>query len=364
MFLQRISRTNLTTCIARRFHSPGTDRIRTAQRCGWDHRASARSAEVLLLLCLGGGICTFGIESQATCEEDRLEAWRQRWKAGRTTWHRNGPNNVLLEHYDRFLGDGEGTDVKTEGRTTEQHRTLVPLCGKTLDMPFLAEKGHEVVGVDGVEAAAFQLQRDSWLNFRSSNLTVPPPDGNSKSSAHYIAATTFEGERPGYVFKTGDEGLGYYRDNISIKIFQDTRQPLTFIVGDFLDMRPDVIGTFDRLWDRGSLVAIQPEEREAYLAVCDSLLDPGGQVLLTTMDYDQDLIKGPPYSLPLKEVKCLYGQGLGYKVELLSRHNEQEEYKGGKWSAIPANGLHECAFLLTKPGGRKKSFWSWLWIFG
>ncbi|CAN0378209.1 unnamed protein product, partial [Discosporangium mesarthrocarpum] len=95
-------------------------------------------------------------------------------------------------------------------------RILVPLCGKTVDMPFLAGKaGHEVVGVEGVEAAAWQLQRDSWLSFRTSELKVPPASSAADLAGArpgFIAASKFEGAKRGYVFKMGEEGLGYYLD--------------------------------------------------------------------------------------------------------------------------------------------------------
>lgn len=42
-----------------------------------------------------------------------------------------------------------------------------------------------------------------------------------------------------------------------------------------------------RIWDRGALVALRPEDREDYVRVCDSVLAPGGKILLATLVYDQ-----------------------------------------------------------------------------
>lgn len=47
-----------------------------------------------------------------------------------------------------------------------------------------------------------------------------------------------------------------------------------------------------RIWDRGALVAVRPQDRENYVAVCDSLLEPGGRILLATYDYDQEKRQG------------------------------------------------------------------------
>lgn len=47
-----------------------------------------------------------------------------------------------------------------------------------------------------------------------------------------------------------------------------------------------------RIWDRGALVAVRLEDREDYVATCDSLLEPGGRILLGTLVYDQEKMKG------------------------------------------------------------------------
>lgn len=45
-------------------------------------------------------------------------------------WHREKPNAILVDNYDTFIGPN-GASV----------RVLVPLCGKTVDMPYLAQRG-------------------------------------------------------------------------------------------------------------------------------------------------------------------------------------------------------------------------------
>lgn len=75
--------------------------------------------------------------------------------------------------------------------------------------------GHEVVGVDGVEAAAWQLQRDSWLKFEVTHREPSSVGGNRPS---FIPAPTFQKRRSGYVFKTDSMGTGYYIDAKAIKV--------------------------------------------------------------------------------------------------------------------------------------------------
>lgn len=60
-----------------------------------------------------------------------------------------------------------------------------------------------------------------------------------------------------------------------------------------------------RVWDRGALVALRPEDREDYVRVCDSVLAPGGRILLATMVYDQSAKKGADEFFFLFKNLCL-----------------------------------------------------------
>src|SRR5690348_16253628 len=61
--------------------------------------------------------------------------WLQRWQEGRTGWHRDAVMPLLEQHWPA-LGVPHGT------------RVLVPLCGKSLDMAWLASQGLRVRGVE------------------------------------------------------------------------------------------------------------------------------------------------------------------------------------------------------------------------
>ena len=70
-------------------------------------------------------------------------------------------------------------------------------------------------------------------------------------------------------------------------------------------------GRFDRIWDRASMVAIDPTLREEYVKVMGKNIQPGGQILLVTIEKrtgtnDDALKKGPPYSISESEVRKLY----------------------------------------------------------
>lgn len=49
-------------------------------------------------------------------------------------------------------------------------------------------------------------------------------------------------------------------------------------------------------------MALRPEDREDYVATCDSMLEPGGKILLVTMKYEQSAKKGASSTL----CKCFF----------------------------------------------------------
>ena len=173
------------------------------------------------------------------------ESWLERWREGRIGWHEDGGNASLRKHWS------------TEGR-----RVLVPMCGKTLDMLWLAERGNEVVGVELSEIAvrAFFEENDLPYSVR-------------------------RGRMPAYA---ADE-----RD-------------ITIYCGDLFDF--DEPG-FTGWYDRGALVATPAEQRPAYARHIDALLAADACKLLITLEYDDKVATGPPYSISPREI-------LGYWPEL------------------------------------------------
>lgn len=83
-------------------------------------------------------------------------------------------------------------------------------------MRFPFALGHEVVGVEAAETAAWQLQRDAWLKFETSQ--QPAAAAGNERRPGFIPAPTFDKKRSGYVFTTDDKGTGYYLDTNAIKV--------------------------------------------------------------------------------------------------------------------------------------------------
>ena len=66
--------------------------------------------------------------------------WLERWEKGETGWHRDDVHPRLVEHWPALA-------------LPTKSRVLVPLCGASLDMGWLARQGHEVIGVELAQRA-------------------------------------------------------------------------------------------------------------------------------------------------------------------------------------------------------------------
>jgi thiopurine S-methyltransferase len=79
-------------------------------------------------------------------------------------------------------------------------------------------------------------------------------------------------------------------------------------------LRAADIGDCIGLYDRAALIALPPAMRAAYMQLLSALLPARCRGLLVTLDYDQSLLAGPPFSVGDEEVR----QGLaGWQVDEL-----------------------------------------------
>jgi hypothetical protein len=106
---------------------------------------------------------------------------------------------------------------------------------------------------------------------------------------------------------------------------------LSLYCGDFFKLPP--APQFTRVWDRASLVALDPPTRVKYVETITKALAPGGVILLQTLHRaagpPDSLAGGPPFSVSDDDVRALYARcarGSGSSSErrtmhaLLTRH--------------------------------------------
>ena len=140
----------------------------------------------------------------------------------------------------------------------------MPLCGKSLDMRYLAESGHEVIGVEMSEIAIESFFREGDDTFER------------------------ESSSCGTSFRSGR---------------------ITIHCGDVFDLAAAELSGVHSVFDRAALVALPWETRAAYARHLLGLLPPGGCIFLITLEYDQDLVAGPPFSVLEDHVWELFDTG-------------------------------------------------------
>ncbi len=209
--------------------------------------------------------------------------WHEFWSRDRQGFHEGRVNAYLSRHFPSFgLKPGEGV--------------FVPLCGKAVDLRWLAEQGHPVTGVELSAVAIESFFAESELPYERSE----------------------------------EDGFTVYR-SINITLYQ----------GDYMELRPRHVDTCRLIYDRASLVAIEDFNRPAYARQMQRIL-PRTPMLLVTLEYDQSRMEGPPFSVPLDEVRALYEPA--YRVNELEAQEQIDERP--RWRDIGLESLRERALKL------------------
>jgi thiopurine S-methyltransferase len=176
---------------------------------------------------------------------------------------------------------------------------FVPLCGKSLDLLWLLERGHCVTGVElsAVALESFCMEQG-----------IPARRRMLDDFDLYEAANL-------YLYH-----------------------------GDFFALNCELLGAFAAVYDRAALISWMPELRVAYVEHMTTLTSPGTQTLLITMEYLQAQMSGPPFSVGADDVERLYARN--HSIQRLSRHdilaNEPRLRSRG------LTELHEVCYRLTR----------------
>ena len=193
------------------------------------------------------------------------EFWHDRWQRGEIGWHRDTINTRLLDFWSQL-------------QTQTGSRVLVPLCGKSRDMLWLAGEGHRVLGVEISPVAVEAFFEESGLEAK---IEARPP------FRHYCA------------------------DEIEI------------LCGNFFDLEPGHVADVRAVYDRAALIALPGEMRPRYVSHLFDLLPPLPAMLLVTLDYPQQQMQGPPFSVSDAEVRTLFGDRC--RIDCLSSWDALEE---------------------------------------
>jgi thiopurine S-methyltransferase len=187
--------------------------------------------------------------------------WLQRWQEGRTGFHGAEVMPLLMKHWPSL-------EVPATGRV------FVPLAGKTLDMHWLAGRGHEVLG-----AELSPLAVDAF--FAEAGLT--PEVSTAADGMHHRAGR------------------------------------IDLVCGDVFALSASTLGDMAAVYDRAALIALPPAMRRQYVDEVYGRLPPGCRGLLITLEYPQAEMEGPPFSVEEAEVRALFAPA--WELELLERRD-------------------------------------------
>ena len=87
-----------------------------------------------------------------------------------------------------------------------------------------------------------------------------------------------------------------------------------------------------------------PDQRAHYARLLAELLPSGGPVLLIAMDYPQQEMKGPPYSVPRAEVEQLFASA--FHLQLC--HTEDLLRQSDRYAQWGLSRMLEQVYLLRR----------------
>ncbi len=212
--------------------------------------------------------------------------WQERWARNQLGFHLPEVNPYLQRHWPS-LALAEGAKV------------LVPLCGKSLDLMWLATQGHRVLGVELSEQAVEAFFSEQSLTPR--------------------------------ITKRGVFTV-YQADLIEVWC------------GDFFALDAEVLADCTAVYDRAALIALPPLMRSQYTEQLNNMVRPGCQGLLITLDYDQTQKAGPPFAVTDEEVKVLLGAHWSLQVI------EKQDILGESWKFVQdgVTGLDERVYRVAR----------------
>jgi thiopurine S-methyltransferase len=177
--------------------------------------------------------------------------WLQLWRERRTDFHQKAVNRLLTRFWPS-LDHARGS------------RVFVPLCGKSLDMIWLAGQGHEVIGVELSSIAVKAFFRENHLQ---------------------------PVKRQAGKFTLWEHG------NISI------------LCGDYFSLDKTDLGHIDTVYDRAALTALPEDTRRLYVAQLRLIAPETADVFLLTIEDAEENETLEHAQRAGEEITALYSEG-------------------------------------------------------
>jgi thiopurine S-methyltransferase len=214
------------------------------------------------------------------------EFWHKRWRLGQIGFHQSVVDRHLKAYWPAL-------------KQRPNSGVFVPLCGKSLDLKWLHDQGHSVVGVEISLAAVETCFLEQGIPARR-------------------------------------------RLCASFEVFEAER--LKLYCGDFFALTPALLGNVAAVYDRASLIAWPPAMRAPYVEHITRLTSPGTPTLLIAVEYPEIEMQGPPFSVRGDEIDRLYSAH--HSIQELGRYDFVEIEP--RLKARGLTELREVCYRLTR----------------
>ena len=201
--------------------------------------------------------------------------WDKLYGTGGDAWTDDAVYEELFKFQDILTDGATGLDI------------LLPLCGRTKMMLWLAEKGHRVVGIEWSDAAVKMFFEENSLSYE-----VKP----------------------------------YAVGEIITHQYTATEKAITIYCGDYFAFEKDNLGGFDCILDHGSMGSFVEAKRMKYVEITKSFAKSGGRMVLSVFDYEHEEHPSVPFAVTYREVATLYKDTFS-DAELLQQYNAEKTSK-------------------------------------
>ncbi|CAL8143863.1 unnamed protein product [Orchesella dallaii] len=235
--------------------------------------------------------------SESSSDPFNVAYWQKRWEENQIGFHRTQINPFLLKHIE--LVTGQKLTAEPIGDTDKflensKKTWFVPLCGKTMDIPYLLSQGFRVFGLEAAKLAIEALDQE-----------------------HSLCLVYNEETK----LFTGADGL------------------LQIYMGDLFTCPIEKFGPFDYVWDRGSFVALEYPFRSSYIELMQRALKKSDgswydfKYLMDSVQYDKSKYGGPPRSVDDIDIDEFYKPWSSVQLvetEALPEDNRVAKLVGGE----------------------------------
>jgi len=213
--------------------------------------------------CFNNGNCFSATSTRCDISSSQLNPnmsvqWQNVWedfeKEGKKpTWN----EDPIEKNYKFIIGSVPNFDLRDK-------RVLVPLCGDSFSIIYFASKGCTVVGCELTEIAIEKLIE--------------------RINKSYPQSFTTEIKKGGKIYRSNDNKI-------------------IIVQGDIFDSDIPFAGTFDLVYDRAALVALDPSMRVNYCKRISSLISENTLLFFDVVERGDG---GPPYTITQNDLLQLY----------------------------------------------------------